>query len=289
MESKLVFESEIISLIQDKQELKSLDKSYIKKILLSNLSDSMIKKLNSYSSFKQCKRGKVCGELISLTRKILRDRYGVFIRTPLSNYKKKLLSLSSFDDDYVDSILSFHQSTFERLPYYSSFYPLLFKELFSLGLSEKFSLGDFACGYNPLAYKYLPVKPTNYFACDISSDEMSLINSFFVNQKISAEARSFDLLSDDFSNFISNQKFDVVFLLKALDSLEIVKKHSSKKLLDAINTHFFVVSFPLVSIGGKNSIDSTKRSWFEKFCEKQSWSYSTLSVPNELFYVVKKE
>lgn len=285
----LIFESEILSLIQNKSELKSLDSSYVKKIFFSVLSSSDVEKLNSYTSFKQCKRSKVCATLISQTRKILRERYGVFIRKPILGYEKKLLSLSSFEDSFIDTVLSFHQSTFERLSYYASFYPLLFKELFSLGLKKNFSLADFACGYNPLAYKYLPIKPFSYFACDLSSNEMSLIYSFFKSQKISGEAKGFDLLSNEFLDFISTKKFDVVFLLKALDSLETVKKHSSKKLLDSINTRFFVVSFPLVSIGGKNTIDSSKRSWFEKFCEKQSWNYSTLSVPNELFYVVKKE
>lgn len=289
MENKLIFEEEIISLIQEKSELKSLNVVYVKKIFLSLLSSSDIDKLNSYSSFKQCKRSKVCNSLVSSSRKILRERYGVFIKKPISNFKNKLNSISSFDDPFIETILDSHQSTFERHSYYSSFYPLLFEKLFSLGLKKDFSLGDFACGYNPFAYSFFPFKPNYYFACDLSDKEMSIVDYFFKSTNISGSALGYDLLSNSFSDFLSTNAFDVVFLLKALDSLESVKKHSSKKLLSKIKTKFFVISFPLVSIGGKNTIDSSRRSWFETFCKKEGWSFSSLSVPNELFYVVKKE
>lgn len=288
MEINLIYESEILSLIMSKPELKSLNLSYVKQIFFSVLSESDIVKLNSYSSFKQCKRSKVCNVLVSSSRKILRERFGVFIKKPITSFYKKLSSIDSFDSPIIDTLLESHQSTFERLPYYESFYPLLFDKLFSLGLSTNFSLADLACGYNPLAYKYLPVKPNKYFACDLSSVEMSLIDSFFQNQKISGSAVGFDLLSDYFASYAFSNSFDVIFMLKALDSLESVKKHASKILLSKLNFKFLVVSFPLVSIGGNSSISSSRRTWFEKFCLKQEWNFVSLSLPNELFYIIKK-
>jgi len=284
----LIFKSELLSLIKEKPELNSLDDSYVDSIFQSLLDARSIIKLNSYSSFKQCKRSKVCNTLVSSTRKILRERYGVFIRKPLVSFKKNLSLVDSFNSPIVDIILNSHQSTFERFSYYSSFYPLLFEELFSLGLKKSFSLGDFACGYNPLSYKFLPVKPSKYFACDLSEVDMGLINSFFKQTNIVGSAKGFNILSDDFFKFLESNSFDVVFLFKALDSLEAVKKHSSKSFLDKIDSDILVVSFPLVSIGGNVVIDSSKRSWFENFCVKQGWFFKTLSLPNELFYIIVK-
>jgi hypothetical protein len=96
-----------------------------------------------------------------------------------------------------------------------------------------------------------------------------------------------DVLSDKFSSWVSDKYFDLVFFFKALDSFEQVKRHSSKKLLAKFNASFFVVSFSLVSIGGNVSIDSSKRIWFERFCEANGWQINTLQVPNEIFYLVK--
>ena len=47
------------------------------------------------------------------------------------------------------------------------------------------------------------------------------------------------------------------------------------------------MAFSLFSIGGKVPIATSKRAWFEKFCEKQGWTVETLQIPNELFYIIK--
>lgn len=289
METKLTFETEFIFLIKDKPELKSLNDLFVKQILLKQISQSNFVKLNSYSSFKQFKRSKITKELVTSTRKILRERFGMFIKTPLVDFDKNLSLIIDFNDVLVDKFLSFHQSTFERQPFYEKLYPALFDILFDMGLDKNFSLADLACGYNPLSYKYFNIKPSSYFACDLSSIEMDLINSFFKKTNINGIAKGFDLLSDDFSSFLETHSFDLVFLFKALDSLENVKKHNSKKLLSRIDFSFLVVSFPLVSIGGKKNISSSKRVWFENFCLKENWNYKTFSISNELFYVVKRD
>jgi hypothetical protein len=105
---------------------------------------------------------------------------------------------------------------------------------------------------------------------------------------ISGKAFGVDVLSDAFLSYLEKECFDVVFFLKALDSFETVRRHSSKKLLSVVQAPFIVVSFPLVSIGGKSSIQSSKRVWLERFCEKEGWEFTTFSLPNELFYCIQK-
>jgi hypothetical protein len=285
VETTLIFETELINLVKQKPELVALDDNfvrlYLKKVYLSLGSFN----LEKHSSFKQCLRNKKVKELISLTRKYLRVVYGLFIVDPLK--EKQIKKLSSYSDPVVEKILSSHRSTEERLPFYSSIYPLIFELLNELGLSENYSLLDVACGYNPFAYKFFPFLPKNYVVCDLSSSEMNLVNEFFSLTNISGSAFGVDAVSEDFFSWLSKNSFDLCFLFKALDSFEYVQRHLSKKLLSMINSKFFVVSFSLVSIGGNSPIQANKRSWFEHFCEKNNWQFKTLQVPNEIFYVIK--
>jgi hypothetical protein len=285
VETTLKFELEFVDLIKQKPELKALDdafvNSYLKKIYLSLGSFD----LEKYSSFKQCLRSKKTKELISTTRKDLRTVFGLFVVNPLN--KKIINSLQSFDDDQIDDILSSHRSTEERLPFYSSIYPLIFDKLKTLGLQADYSLLDIACGYNPFAYKFLPFKPQKYLACDLSSSEMSLVNDFFSQTKISGSAFGADAISEQFFLWLETNSFDLCFLFKALDSFEQVQRHISKKLLSMIKSKFFVVSFSLVSIGGNSQIQANKRTWFERFCERNGWQFETVQVPNEIYYVIK--
>ena len=285
----VAFKEELISAIKDKPELSSLDDYFVSQILdvfLAPLPDSVFDK---YSSFTQCKRSKKCKELISSVRKHLRVVYGVFIKQPLFDFKKHLSSLSSYDDPFVDNILQFHQSTQERFSTYKQVYKEIFYYLEKKNLPEQYVLGDFACGYNPFSYKFLPKKPSNYFVSDLSSVDMGFVQEFFNRTNISGKATAFDLLSDEFSKFMASTKFDVVFLFKALDSLETVKRHSSKRVFSELQSRFIVVSFPSVTIGGNQTISSSKRWWFENFCEQNGWKFEVFSTSNEQFYLIEKK
>lgn len=285
METTLKFESDFIFLIKQKPELKALDDSFVLSYLNKVYSSLGNFDLEKYSSFKQCLRSKKTKELISLTRKNLRTVFGLFIVNPIN--EKMIKSLDSFDDIQIEAVLSSHRSTEERLPYYSSIYPLIFDKLKFMGLSDSFSLLDIACGYNPFAYKFFPIPPKNYVVCDLSSSEMNFINDFFSQTKIEGFAFGIDATSKEFFTWLESNSFDLCFLFKALDSFENVQRHLSKKLLSMIKSKFFVVSFSLVSIGGNSQIQANKRIWFEHFCERNNWQFETLQVPNEIFYVIK--
>lgn len=285
MESSVKFQKELTLSVKQKPELSGLDDEFVLHYLNKHYLALGSFDMEKYSSFKQCLRSKKTKELISLTRKDLRTVYGLFLVTPLS--EKSIFSLDSYDNPKVDVLLNAHRSTQERLSYYSSIYPLLFDTLFEMGLSKEFSLLDVACGYNPLAYRFFPAKPSRYVACDLSSKEMGFINDFFKKTGIVGEAFGADVTSEEFALWLSKHSFDVCFLFKALDSFEFVKRHLSKKVMSSINAKFFVVSFPLLSIGGVVEIAASKRTWFERFCQQNEWHFKTLQVPNEIFYVIR--
>lgn len=272
MEDELRFLDELTSLVKQKPELSSLDDSFVRKIILQQ--NLLIP--DKYKTFEQFKKSAACKKLVSQTRKLLREIYGVFIKKPLGK-------LSLHD---IDLVLQSHQSTKERYNYLATCYNLLFDKLFSKGLAKDFSLLDIACGFTPFTLSYFPIRPNQYIACDLSSSDMNSIAAFFNQERQQSTVKAIDVLSEDFLSWVKNVSVDVCFLFKALDSFEHRKRHSSKAILTAIPATFLVVSFSLVSLGGKASIGEEKRSWFERFCTKQGWTFETMRLPNELFYIV---
>lgn len=282
------FVNDMISLIKEKKELRTLDDNFVQKYLDKFLPNYKIDYVK-YKTFKQFKKSSMCKEIVSAVRGKLREVYGVFIKKSSTTILKKIKSLISFKDAVLIDLLESHQSTMERIPHYTSFYKEIFNILFELGLKEDFNLVDLACGFNPLGYQFLPIKPKEYIVSDLSSNDMEMINTFFNITSINGIAFSGDLLtSETIEKINSKGPFDLCFFFKALDSLESVSRHSSKKILSAINSRFFVVTFPLISIGGGSIISSDKRYWFENFCNNQGWKLIKRDFANELVYIIEK-
>lgn len=283
------FETELVALIKEKKELSSLSNSFVHSILLRTAASFSLSKLDSYSSFEKFKRSSLCKQLVTLSRKHLRDVYGLFVKQAVVTWQKKVSQITSSDNPLITDILTYHQSTAERLDDYPVVFELIFSTLTTMGFPKKYSLMDLACGFNPFSYFFLPVKPESYLAVDLSPVDMSVINQFFMQTKISGKAFAFDILSEEFSTWLSTVSVDLCFLFKALDSFERAQRNSSKRLISKINASFFVVSFALSTIGGRALISEKKRFWFEKFCKTNNWPLKTIQTANELFYIVNKK
>jgi predicted RNA methylase len=285
------FKENCIKTIKEKKELSSLDDEFIERILENKillklkLSEKKLTKNTEGKTYAQYRRNKECKTIISETRKYLRNIYGVFIKKQLEDevFKEEL------DEEKINELLEAHQSTSERKQYYQEFYKQIFEVLTEDGLAENYKLLDLACGFNPFSYEKIPVKPREYTAIDLSKSDMEKINLFFKKTKINGKAMPFDLLSSEFNNWLDkNNNYDVVFLLKALDSLEVVERHSSKKLLSKLKAKYVVVTFPKLTIGGKQSIADNKRNWFETFCKANSWELKEINLQNERIFIIIK-
>ena len=284
------YEQEIINAIKSKNELASLNDSFVKEQVHIVLQEQKIP-LNCddvYSSFSQFSRSAFYKKILSLTRKRLRIAYGVYIKNPLSSLKKILSSLSSFDDPNISLILESHQSSQERLLAYPFIYENIFSCLSKLDFPKSYSLLDVACGYNPFAYKFLPIKPQNYFAVDLSFLDAQFINSFFFQTNISGKAFAYSILSPEFLTWFKEQTSTLTFFLKTFDSVEQIKKNYSKTLLLACPSKYIVASFPLVSISKKHVLGEGLRAWFTRFVEQQKWDLLSFSLSDEVFYIIKK-
>lgn len=271
----------LIKDILGKKELKNLDETIVIEELNKFFKrNKEVKKTLEDKNFN--KKSAEYKLALKEVRKKLREIYGVFIQ---KNYGKRESLLKKLNEknskEILPKLLSLHQSTKERLPYHKEIY----KKIFEITGKQKTIL-DLACGLNPLSYRWLGYKP-KYIASDISEKDLEFIQSFFSKNKINGKTIKIDLVTEQ--DKIKNIKSDLCFLFKALDSLETRKRHVSKELIKKINAKWIVVSFSKVSLGGGKRITKSKRSWIMNFLKKKGFSYKEFEVPNEFFFVAKKD
>lgn len=288
----------IVLLIKEKKELQGLDDEFIKKKILAKIDTKTKEKLLAAKSVAQFSRSKEYNSLRSAVRKELRETYGVFeletrdLRKKLLEQLKNTKGNSEEKDLVVRELLATHQSSRERLPFYSLFYEELKKRI-----TEWDTVLELGCGLNPISYPLLVEKigtTPKYICCDIASSDMRFLTEYFTTMNITGEARVLDAHEHEaVEKLVSEEKPDVVFMLKLLDTLESTQRHSTKKLLPRIATHtkYLVVSFATISLGGGKTIGDDKRAWFENYLEKQkenaNWEWTTFSIPNEKVYVIE--
>lgn len=282
----------IVSAIKEKRELSGLDNEYVKeKIRKVLIQDKKIRtKIGSAKSFKELSRSKEFSELKKVVRTELRAIYGVFDLDEKRERKGLIKRLNKKNitreerGKIAQQLLLLHKSSKERIEQYEKIY----KRIFTItGLPD--SILDLGCGTNPYSYSYLGCRPT-YIAMDLPSDDLKDIAEFFKTEGIDGEAIGIDLVKEyaKLGELLKERTVDIVLLFKLLDSLESVKRNISGKLLENLHARWIVVSFPLVSIGGRKVIRNERRAWFEKLLEKKELKYEKFIISNELFYVIKK-
>lgn len=165
-------------------------------------------------------------------------------------------------------LLSLHESTRDRIPYYKRFY----KEIFNITGKPK-KLADLACGLNPLSYPFLGAKPY-YYALEFNKKDTSIIRKYFKIMKIKGEAHTANILNlkKDFKDY------DVVFLFKILSVLGIQEKGYWRKLLEKIKAKHIVISLSTKSLTAGKALKST----FEKRLKYKK----KISFPEEDIYVI---
>lgn len=180
-------------------------------------------------------------------------------------------------DGATDVILANHRSTKERLQYYADLYPALFD-----GKMPE-SILDLCCGINPVSYEYLGCSPV-YHAIDVSPELMDFVQLFFEKKGILGSARAMDV-----TNISELPDADTVFLFKATDVLERLKYGFGDKLLDKLfeRPRRVIVSFATATIGGGREIKLTKRSWVERWAEKNGKKIRIHDIPGERFYILE--
>ncbi len=221
---------------------------------------------------------------IKLTRDLLRKVYSVFT-------SRKLLNLKIIDRKTSEEILKKHISTRERFDYYFELYGRIFERI----EDGKISVIDLGAGINGLSFKYFPKeKEISYIAVEAVGQLVDLMNYYFEKKKISDRAKAiheslFNL--EKIKNLLKRQKGKkIIFLLKVVDSLEMIKSNYSKKFLNEVTplADLVVVSFATKSLGSKKSF-KVKRYWFENFVSNSFKVLDRFELGNEIYFVFRKE
>ncbi|MEM4244827.1 MAG: hypothetical protein QW404_00050 [Candidatus Nanoarchaeia archaeon] len=274
----------IVSDVKKKKTLRSLDSSFVEKLILEYLDKNRkVKKiLDSHPRFQKSKEYKI---MLKHLRRVLHDVYGIFniSKRSLEELKLHLKKSKRLDNKALEfhaKILQSHKSTQERFSSYEPFYISLFRVT-----GKPKTILDLACGLNPLSFPWMGLGKVIYYAYELSPDDASFIQSYFdIMKGFGLEGKAF---SADLLKLPKLPSCDVCFLFKTLDSLESLKRGISKQLLRSINAKFVVVSFPTRSISGKKKL--RERSWFLALLKELGLGYKTIELENELFYVINKQ
>lgn len=175
----------------------------------------------------------------------------------------------------IHALLATHASSAERLPHYH----VLKEKIATLHPS---SILDLGCGLNPLA---LAQKEIPYHAADIREDELALIKTYFKKNSIRGTVFMYDFASPDAKTL---PIVDICLLLKVLDTLDTRGHKRAEKLIRAISASRFLISFSTKTLSGK-PMNHPQRGWIEQLLHRLGFSFTTFSIPNEIFYLAEKK
>jgi hypothetical protein len=303
----LPYEMDLVQDIKDKKELRTLDEDFIKNKLdiffkdkhHEQLKDRFLKKLMLSKTYKQFTKSKEYKFLIKELRAELRKVYGVFI---LEGYEKRDRLLEELKQartveqrmEIHNKFFSLHKSTKERMDHYAELYNTIFDTVNDFEKKEntqedhKYVLMDLACGMNPLSTILFKDRIKRYYASDISTDDCEFLKKYFDTTDIDVIIFPADLTDKKIFLKLEKISVDICFIFKTLDGLERITRNISEELLRSINTKYFAITFPTLSIGGHREIKEHRRLWLERLLEKFGWEYEKFTLGSELLYLIKK-
>jgi hypothetical protein len=273
----------LCSQIKSKKQIEDLEDKFIlekiEKFFLTNGQERKRLEIEFADKREKIIKSKLFKEVLKNIRSEIGVVYGSFLTKDFNKKEKQIRS--SYEE-----LLMFHKSSRERNDFYEEVYSKIFD-----WYKPKLGIVDLACGLNPVSYSLIQNKfnlNLKYFVSDLNPSDMNFLNEFFKINKIDGVAKAYDLTNLKILENENLENFDLVFLFKALDSLEFVKKDVSKELLKRLPQQKIVVSFPTKSLVSKQEFKIEKRNWFFNFLEKEEWSYEQFEIENELFLLIDK-
>ena len=269
--------------IKSKTQIEDLEYKYIEEKLEKFFLRHGDIRNKLYGEFKQKKdkiiKSKLFKEVVKEIRKEVGQVYGQFLTQDFSK-KFKLLDKAKSHTNIIH-LLKLHKSTRERMDFYEEIYPVI------EAWHKPTHIADLCCGINPVGMIFLESEP-KYFAADLNPNDMFFLNEFFDKFEIDGYAKNYDISKLEFLEDENFKKAETVFLFKALDSIEEVKKNLSKELLEKLPQKYIVVSFPTKSLVAKKDVKSEKRNWLRNFISEKNWKLEEFEVENEVFFMIEK-
>lgn len=217
-------------------------------------------------------------EKFKLTRDLLRKVFSAFT-------SRKILSLRDKNEEWI---LKKHLSTRERLPYYEKIYSRIFKNF-----GKDICVIDLGAGVNGFSYNYFKkIKfNVNYIAIEAVGQLVNLMNKYFENKKLNANSIHLSLFEIQKLKKIikKTKKPRIVFLFKAIDSLEMMERNYSKKLISEI---FPLVDEIVLSFATRSMIKRKKfkvrRNWIMNFIKENFKILDDFEIGDERYIIFRK-
>lgn len=181
-------------------------------------------------------------------------------------------------------LMQLHTSTKERLPIVAELYTAVFA-----ALPPIHRLIDVACGLNPLALRWMPLADgATYHAYDIYGDMMAFLGDYFVLAKDRQTAVVTGYVHhQDVVGQPPEEPADLALLLKSLPCLEQSTRGAAKRLLDAIQARYLLISYPAHSLGGRDKgMRTTYEAQFAELANGRGWHITPFSFATELVFLV---
>ncbi len=225
-------------------------------------------------------------DLEKRVKNLLHQAWGAFYPAR-PNFSKLLEKLKVGLVDNVEEkallmqILRIHSSTNERLPILNNFY----NEIFNI-TGEPNTIIDLGCGLNPITIPWMGLPDgVSYVAVDIDVAQMQFISQVvkLFNWDSNMECKIGNALTDSFAHA------DVVFMFKLIPVLEkLTKNFDLGEFLARFACKYFVITFPLESLSGKNvGMCDFYTAKMSEFIKSHPYENTTIRFPNELVYIIK--
>jgi len=283
--------NQLVRDIKKKKELEYLADSFMKESLRRYLKREA--KAVSFLMKSFSEKAKAYKEIVKGMRRELRKLHGLY------KIQQEMVKREEYFDELVktklkekrflelhEKILGTHTSTKERL----SFYKRLYKSLFKITGRPK-TIVDLGCGINPFSIPLMGLGKLDYYAYDISYDEMTLVKRYFefleeIKKGFSGKAGILDLMQWEKVKRI--KKGDICFLWKMTDVLDRIKGHKvSERVITLVPVKFVVASFPTFTVKGRR-MHRPRRKWIELMCKRLGFKFKVVEKENEIFYVIRK-
>lgn len=266
----------------EKEQLEELVSSVLESSKYRNVCEDLIRNIGR----RELSKGQNAKATVKATKNKLHQIGGAyFLKKPDYDFwlkklrEAKSLGEASFRDACAE-IMSYHQSTRERLKILDQFYTRIFSFLPSVQ-----SIIDVACGFNPLSIPWMPLPAeVKYYAYDVYKDLIDFINNFMALCHVQGCAEVREVIQD-----MPQVKADVAFLLNTIPCLEQIEKWAGLRVLEAINSNFLVVSFPVKSLCGREkNMRKHYETAFSKLTEEKDWNIQKLEFITEQVFLIKK-
>jgi 16S rRNA (guanine(1405)-N(7))-methyltransferase len=270
---------DVIHDILAKKELSRVEHSFAAALLEEELRKNrkLAQQLDQLSTRSASYKG-----LIKAVRAVLRRNVGLYEGKP-EHQEALLAELRQARDpeqrkDIILHLLSTHASTRERLQWYEEVYAKIFA---ATGTPQ--TVLDIGCGLNPLSF---PSRDAAYTGVDIDRTACALVEDYFSIAGIEGRCRIVDVRGIE--QIKKLPRADVALVFKLLELIEQKGHKLSERLIQALPAEWIVVSFPTVTSSGA-PMRSPRRPWFEKMLQRLGYRHTRFRIPNELFYIVRKQ